>query len=274
MNPARAQAARELQEVRDAAEQAAIEAWRAAVEAARLQKLADDLEALGFAGGIVGGILNSPAFTGTPTAPTAADGTNTTQLATTQFTQTAVNNAIAMLVSTSPAALDTLYELAAALGNDPEFATHVSDALGVRLRFDAAQSLSGAQQIQARDNLGLGTMATAASADYLSLANARFSLNNQTGATYDLVAADVTANGRVLVTCTHAVGVTVNVGTPLSLGASVGDSVTVVQGGVGVVTIAATGAAVLTGTAVFTRQNEAKTMIAISSTTWRLLGAQ
>lgn len=33
---------------------------------------------------------SSPSFTGTPTAPTAAKGTNTTQIATTAFVQTAV----------------------------------------------------------------------------------------------------------------------------------------------------------------------------------------
>ena len=36
--------------------------------------------------------INSPAFTGIPTAPTATVGTNTTQIATTEFVQTAINN--------------------------------------------------------------------------------------------------------------------------------------------------------------------------------------
>ncbi|PTE19391.1 hypothetical protein C5F48_23175 [Cereibacter changlensis JA139] len=69
--------------------------------------------------------LASPAFTGTPTAPTAAVATNTTQIATTAFVQAKV----AALVNASPAALDTLYELAAALGNDPNFATTVTNAI-------------------------------------------------------------------------------------------------------------------------------------------------
>ncbi|NES11267.1 hypothetical protein G3O07_18440 [Pseudomonas laurentiana] len=69
--------------------------------------------------------LASPALTGTPTAPTAAPGTNTLQLATTAFVQAAV----AALVSSSPAALDTLNELAAALGNDPNFATTMTNIL-------------------------------------------------------------------------------------------------------------------------------------------------
>lgn len=56
----------------------------------------------------------SPAFTGVPTAPTAAAGTNNTQIATTAFVKTA----IASLVGSAPAALDTLEEIARALAGD------------------------------------------------------------------------------------------------------------------------------------------------------------
>ena len=69
--------------------------------------------------------LTSPALTGVPTAPTAPLGTNTQQIA----TMAAVQAAIANLVASSPAALDTLNELAAALGNDPNFATTINNAL-------------------------------------------------------------------------------------------------------------------------------------------------
>jgi len=69
--------------------------------------------------------IAGPTFTGVPKAPTAAVGNNTTQLATTAFVQAAV----AALVASSPAALDTLKELADALGNDPNFATTVMNAL-------------------------------------------------------------------------------------------------------------------------------------------------
>ena len=41
--------------------------------------------------------LNSPALTGTPTAPTAANGTNTTQIATTAFVQNTLSYADAMI---------------------------------------------------------------------------------------------------------------------------------------------------------------------------------
>jgi hypothetical protein len=76
--------------------------------------------------------LNSPALIGTPTAPTAAAGTNTTQLANTAFVQAA----LAALVNSSPAALDTLNELAAALGNDPNFATTIANALAGKVNRD------------------------------------------------------------------------------------------------------------------------------------------
>lgn len=56
----------------------------------------------------------SPAFTGIPTAPTAAASTNSAQIATTAFVKTA----IAALVGSAPAALDTLEELARALAGD------------------------------------------------------------------------------------------------------------------------------------------------------------
>ncbi|WP_440253773.1 tail fiber protein [Escherichia coli] len=69
--------------------------------------------------------LNSPALTGTPTTPTAPKGTNNTQIASTAY----VMAAIAALVDSSPDALNTLNELAAALGNDPNFATTMTNAL-------------------------------------------------------------------------------------------------------------------------------------------------
>ena len=69
--------------------------------------------------------LNSPALTGTPTTPTAPQGANSTQIASTAF----VMAAIAALVDSSPDALNTLNELAAALGNDPNFATTMTNAL-------------------------------------------------------------------------------------------------------------------------------------------------
>ncbi|HBN0854292.1 phage tail protein [Escherichia coli] len=76
--------------------------------------------------------LSSPVLTGTPTAPTAAQSVNNTQIATTAF----VKSAIAAMVGSAPAALDTLNELAAALGNDPNFATTMLNALAGKQPLD------------------------------------------------------------------------------------------------------------------------------------------
>jgi len=72
--------------------------------------------------------LASPTFTGIPAAPTATAGTNTTQVATTAFVKTAVDNVIA----SAPGALDTLNELAAALGNDANYASTMTASLALK----------------------------------------------------------------------------------------------------------------------------------------------
>lgn len=93
----------------------------------------------------------SPTFTGTPKAPTAAAGNNSTQLATTAFVQAA----IAALVDSSPGALDTLNELAKALGNDPNFATTMTNALAGKM--DKSANGADIADISAfLNNLGLG----------------------------------------------------------------------------------------------------------------------
>lgn len=82
--------------------------------------------------------LASPGLTGVPTAPTAALGTNTNQIA----TMAALQAAIAALLDSSPAALNTLNELATALGNDPNFATTMTNALAAKAPL-ASPALSG-----------------------------------------------------------------------------------------------------------------------------------
>ena len=69
--------------------------------------------------------LDSPAFTGTPTTPTPPDDATGLEMANAAF----VRKLLAALVGSSPEALDTLNELAAALGHDPNFATTVTKAL-------------------------------------------------------------------------------------------------------------------------------------------------
>lgn len=96
----------------------------------------------------------SPTFTGTPTAPTPAANDNSKKLVTTEF----VARAIAALAGTAPETLDTLKELADALGNDPNFATTVLNKLAEKLAKDqnGADIPNKAAFLQ---NLGLGELA-------------------------------------------------------------------------------------------------------------------
>jgi len=113
----------------------------------------------------------SPTFTGTPIAPTAAAGTNTTQIATTAFVATEVAN----VIDSAPGALDTLNELAAALGDDANFSTTVTNSIATKLNSSAVSTygltlIDDADAATARTTLGLGTAATTASTDYATAA--------------------------------------------------------------------------------------------------------
>jgi hypothetical protein len=83
--------------------------------------------------------LASPALTGTPTAPTADITTNTTQIATTEFVQSKVN----ALIDAAPGALNTLNELAAAIGDDANFAGTLTDLVGTKVA-KAGDAMTGA----------------------------------------------------------------------------------------------------------------------------------
>ncbi|WP_252148854.1 phage tail protein [Escherichia coli] len=112
--------------------------------------------------------LLSPALTGTPTAPTAAQSVNNTQIATTAF----VKSAIAAMVGSAPAALDTLNELAAALGNDPNFATTMLNALAGKQPLDnTLTNLSGKDVAGLLAYLGLGETINKASGAMQKSAN-------------------------------------------------------------------------------------------------------
>lgn len=123
--------------------------------------------------------FNSPTFTGVPQAPTAVLGTNSGQLATTAFVQAAV----AALVSSAPGTLDTLNEIAAALGDDENFAATMAEALSLRLRIDAAMSLNDTQKLQGINNLGLfDRFARYDAAQTISAAGKRVLLGNVSAA--------------------------------------------------------------------------------------------
>jgi hypothetical protein len=75
-----------------------------------------------------------------------------------------ISAATAALVDSSPATLDTLNELATALGNDPNFATTIATQMGYRVRVDAAQTFTAPEQTQARDNIGAASTTQVAAA--------------------------------------------------------------------------------------------------------------
>ncbi|ECF5901350.1 phage tail protein [Salmonella enterica subsp. salamae] len=96
---------------------------------------------------------DSPTLTGIPKVPTPAAGNSTKQIANTEF----VASSIAAMVDSAPAALDTLNELAAALGNDPNFATTMINALAGKQPLDnTLTNLSGKDVAGLLAYLGLG----------------------------------------------------------------------------------------------------------------------
>lgn len=98
--------------------------------------------------------LTSPTLTGTPKAPTAAQTVNNTQIATTAFVKAAIS---ALVGGSTPEGLDTLSELAAALNNDPQFATTMKKALeGKQPLNQTLTDLSGKTVAGILEYLGLG----------------------------------------------------------------------------------------------------------------------
>jgi len=86
-----------------------------------------------------------PAFTGAPTAPTAAQGNNSSQIATTAYVRTAV----ATLLDSAPGTLDTLNELAAALGDDPNYATTVANLVATKAALVHTHAVADVTGLQA-----------------------------------------------------------------------------------------------------------------------------
>ena len=118
--------------------------------------------------------LASPALTGIPTAPTAAAGTNNTQIATTAYADAAVS----AIIDSAPGALNTLNELAAAINDDASYAATITTALGLKAPL-ASPTFTGTVTLP--DNtVALGTKTTG---DYVSslVAGTGVTLSNNSG---------------------------------------------------------------------------------------------
>jgi len=72
------------------------------------------------------------------------------------LSQAEVDARVQLVVDTAPAALDTLNELAAALGDDANFSATIAGQMSERVRFDAAQTKTTGEQAQACANIGVG----------------------------------------------------------------------------------------------------------------------
>ena len=161
--------------------------------------------------------LASPSLSGVPTAPTANAGTNTTQLATTAFVQTAVSG----LVGSAPETLDTLNELAAALGDDPNFATTVSNQIGAKLDASAYTASDILTKIKTVDGASSGLDADLLDGQH---ANA-FAAASHSHAISDVTGLQTALDGKAPLTGTGASGtwgisITGNAGTVSSITSS------------------------------------------------------
>lgn len=124
--------------------------------------------------------LASPSFTGSPKVPTAAQGNSSQIIASTSFVQTA----IAALVASAPGTLDTLKELADALGNDPNFATTITNLIAEKLD-KTANAVSATKAVQ--DGYGNNIVSTYATKTEMTGGITKLSTVASTGSYSDLL---------------------------------------------------------------------------------------
>jgi hypothetical protein len=261
---------------------------------------------IGYLDGVTSGIqaqindkapLASPALTGTPTAPTATAGTNTTQVATTEF----VGSAVSALVASAPSTLDTLNELATALGNDASFSTTVTNSIALKAPIDSptftgtvtipsGASISGFAPLESptftgtvagvtSTHVGLGNVDNTSdankpvsSATQTALdakANSVVTIDNKT-ANYTLVLGDVEKMIEMNVGSANTLTVPLN----SSVAYAVGTKIHVVQIGSGQTTITPTAGVTVNGTpGLKTRaQFSAITLVKRATDTWIAFG--
>ena len=141
-------------------------------------------------------------------------------IATKTYADDAATTAVAAVIDAAPATLDTLNELAAALGDDANFATTITDSIATKLNSSAVSAfgltlVDDADAATARATLGLGTAATTAASAYATAAQG-------TKADNALPAANVSAFGLTLIddTTAAAARTTLGLGTVATLAQS------------------------------------------------------
>ena len=130
----------------------------------------------------------SPTLTGTPQVPTAANATSNSMVASTLFVQ----NAVANLIGTAPAALNTLQELATALGDDANFSTTVLSRIG------SAFGQANLAYAQANTAVTIGQSAFAQANTAFTAATSAFASSNTKVATVAGVTATSISNAMLL----------------------------------------------------------------------------
>jgi hypothetical protein len=204
--------------------------------------------------------LASPALTGTPTAPTATLGTNTTQIATTAFVKAEVDAVIA----SAPGALNTLDELAAALGDDANFATTVTNSLAAKAPL-ASPTFTGTVTVAASG------IAFTDGTQTKEGVPSRTTVDSKT-ADYTLVLTD----RDKMIEVNSSSSLTISIPTDASVNFPVGTSIDFLRVGSGAVTIAA--ATPATTTLNYTPGNKLRaqwssaTLFKRAANTWILMG--
>ena len=205
--------------------------------------------------------LASPALTGTPTAPTATAGTNTTQIATTAF----VTGAVSDLIASAPGALNTLDELAAALGDDANFASTVTNSLAAKAPI-ASPTFTGTVTVAAS---GIAFTDGTQTKEGVPSRTAITSVTD----TYNLSTGGLALRDG-LIECNKATGFTLTIPANSTTAYPVGTSIDILQVGAGQVTIA--GAAGVTVNATpglkLRAQWSSATLFKRATDTWVVMG--
>jgi hypothetical protein len=191
-----------------------------------------------------------------------ADGVGTSTLAS---ANSYTDQEIAALVATAPATLDTLNELAAALGDDPNFATTVTTAIGTK-----QETLVSGTNIKTVDGvslLGSGDFDLSGTyqplGDYLDAYREFVSVT----ATYTIQFEDT---NKVLV-CTNSTDIDIQIANNSTYAIPIGTTMMVLANGTGEVSIVAlSGTTILGPTFLMKTQYSKASLIKIAENTWQV----